>query len=213
MRIVAPLIFLANAAILAPAAEEPPAKPPPGALVLFDGKDASKWNNAKVEDGVLMAGAITKDTFQDFKLHVEFKIVPDPEGAKPQQQGNSGIYLQKRYEIQILDSFGREPTDHDCGAIYRFKAPDANASKKAGEWQTYDITFRAPRFQEGEKIEDARISLVHNGVRIHNNVEVPNKTGKGDPEGPEPGPILLQYHGSPVVFRNIWIVSQKSQED
>ena len=183
-------------------------KPPEGAVVLFDGKDASKWDKAKVTpDGTLEVGAITKDKFGDCQLHLEFNIQPDPTGKKT--AGNSGVYIQQRYEIQILNTAGQPPAKGGCGAIYQFKAPDTNQAKPPGEWQTYDITFRAPRWDGEKKTENARISVVHNGVKVHDNVEVPRKTGSGKPEGPEPGPLFLQNHGNKVFFRNIWLLPLK----
>jgi hypothetical protein len=193
-------------ALTALAAEE--AKPPEGAVVLFDGKDTSKLNNATVTpDGYLEVGAITKDKFGDAQIHVEFNIQPDPTGKKT--TGNSGIYIQNRYEIQILNTAGQPPQKGGCGAIYQFKAPDTNQAKPPGEWQTYDITFRAPRWDGEKKTENARISVVHNGVKVQDNVEVPRKTGAGKPEGPEPGPLYLQSHGDKVFFRNVWLLPLK----
>jgi hypothetical protein len=191
-------------------------------IILFDGKDFSQWTDEngkpvrwEMADGAMKivpktGSIITKQNFQDFKLHIEFKIPQLPSDVKGQGRGNSGVYLQRRYEVQILDSSGQEPTNNGCGSLYKLKAPDKNVCKQQGEWQSYDITFRAARFEgEGEnpkKVENARISVSHNGVLIHNNVELQNKTGAGRPEGPEPAPILLQEHGNEVWFRNIWIV-------
>jgi len=156
---------------------------------------------------------VTKRTFQDFRLHVEFNVPqlpPLPEGADRGNRGNSGVYLQQRYEVQILDSYGQESEIWDCGALYRFRKPDVNVSKPAGQWQSYDILFRAPRWEgqgdDARKIENARITVFHNGVLIHDDVELKNKTGAGQAEGPQPGPILLQDHGNEVRFRNVWIV-------
>jgi len=155
-------------------------------------------------------GIVTKQNFQDFKLHVEFKIPQLPPNVKGQGRGNSGVYIQRRYEVQILDSYGLEAKYQDCGALYKLKAPDKNACKKPGQWQTYDITFHAARFKGDRenlrKVKYARITVLHNGVIIHNNVELLNKTGAGQQEGPEPGPILLQDHGNKVQFRNIWLL-------
>jgi hypothetical protein len=190
--------------------------PPPGALVLDaaqftheDGKPCA-W---KATDGVLEAGkgsVMTKEKFQDFQMHLEFNIPQPPEGAKDQARGNSGVYIQRRYEVQILDSTGDDPPKFNgCGSLYRQRAPDKNVCKKPGEWQTYDIAFRAARFDaSGKKTESARITVVWNGVKVHDDVEVKDKTGAGKPEGPEPGPILLQDHGAPVKFRNLWIVKK-----
>ncbi len=140
-------------------------------------------------------------------LHAEFKM---PAGVTDPARGNSGIYIQERYEMQIIDSFGLKPGAGECGGIYKFKAPDQNVCKKLGEWQTYDILFHAARYGEKDgqpaKVQNTRVTVFQNGVLIHDDVEVPNKTGAGQPEGPQPRPILLQDHGSAVSFRNIWMV-------
>jgi hypothetical protein len=198
------------------------AAPPPGGTVLFDGDDMNSWTGAedgpvgwKIIDGVMQVvpGAdsiITRDRYRDFRLHVEFNLPESPPEAKDQGRGNSGVYIQRRYEVQILDSFGLEAGKGSCGALYNMRPPDRNAAAKPGQWQSYDITFRSPRWiGEGDavtKVENARITVIHNGVLIHDDVELPNKTGAGRPEGPEPGPILLQDHGHAVRFRNIWIM-------
>ena len=133
---------------------------------------------------------MTKRDLRDFILHAEFKTPQMPEEVKGQGRGNSGIYIQRRYELQILDSYGLEPKNNECGSIYTFKAPDKNACKKPGEWQTYDILFRAARWADKdgkpEKVQNARITVFQNGVLIHDNVEVPRKTGAGQQEGPKP---------------------------
>jgi len=208
----ASLIVLAMAAALCLAATDKPtpkptlgAKPPKGAIVLFDGTDTSKWANAKMTpDGLLMAGAKTKEAFGDCIIHLEFRIEPGKGGRRV--SGNSGVYIQERYEIQILNTYGQPPSKGGCGAIYRVKAPDVNAALPPGKWQSYDITFHAPRWRGNKKIKNARISVIHNGIKVHDDVEVPNKTGHGKPEGPEPRPLYLQYHSSVVHFRNIWLL-------
>jgi sugar phosphate isomerase/epimerase len=211
---------------VSPATRRPPDRTPPeGALVLFDGRDFAHWQHEKggpvkwdLADGALevvpgTGSIMTQRSFQDFRLHVEFnvpKLPPLPEGADRGNRGNSGVYLQRRYEVQILDSCGVKLENWDCGSLYRAKAPDTNASKPAGEWQTYDIEFHAPHWEgtgdDAHKIANARITVFHNGVLIHDDVELKNKTGAGQLEGPQPGPILLQDHGNQVRFRNIWIV-------
>ncbi len=192
---------------------------PAEAIVLFDGTDFSQWvgedgNSVKwqIVDGTMKvvpgtSSIVTKQNFRDFRLHAEFNIPDSPPSAEGQGKGNSGIYIQRRYEIQILDSFGQQPMIDGCGALYKTKAPDKNVCKKPGEWQSFDIFFRAPRWQDDKKVENARVTLLHNGVMVHNNADIPNKTGAGQPEGPQPGPIKLQEHGSAVKFRNVWIVA------
>jgi hypothetical protein len=192
-------------------------KAPEGATVLDasqfvqeDGK-ACSW---PVVEGALEVGkgnVITKEKYQDFQLHVEFNVPEPPAGAKGQARSNSGVYIQRRYEVQILDSMGDDPPKFDgCGSIYRQKPPDKNAGKKPGEWQTYDITFKAARFDAaGKKTEGARITVVWNGVKVHDDYEIKDKTGAGKPEGPDPGAILLQDHGAKVRFRNLWILPKK----
>jgi hypothetical protein len=181
--------------------------PTPGAIVLFDGSPPEHLENAKVtEDGLLEVGSITKMPVHDFRLHLEFRL-PYMPMSTGQGRGNSGVYIQRRYEVQILDSFGLEGLFNECGALYRQQAPDVNMCLPPLAWQTYDIWFRAARFDgEGNKIANARITVLHNGVPIHRNREIPAKTGAGLVEGPEPMPILLQNHRDPVHFRNIWIV-------
>ena len=145
------------------------------------------------------AGIQTKEKFQDFKLHVEFMY-------KSEYKIDSGVYLQKRYEIQIKDSFGAGDYDSNIsGAIHRQKDPDKNVSKKPDEWQSFDITFTAARFEGNKKLKNARITMKHNGVLVHKDVEISGTTGHGQPEGPEPGHLLLQEQNGEVQFRNIWI--------
>lgn len=196
--------------------------PPGGAVVLFDGTDYSQWLGRgdkevqwNIVDGAMevvpRTGSISsKQEFSDFRLHIEFKVPLMGPEYKGEKRGNSGVYLQYRYEVQILDSFGKEPGVGDCGAIYGVKPPDRNASKKAEQWQSFDVFFRAARFEgEGEnlkKVENARVTVLHNGVVIHNNIELPEGSRGGRKETPEPGPIMLQDHRNEMQFRNIWIV-------
>jgi hypothetical protein len=195
---------------------------PRAATTLFDGSDFSQWQRKgggeigwkRIDDAMQVVpgtGSImTKRDFGDFLLHAEFKTPQMPPEVKGQGRGNSGIYIQGRYEVQILDSFGLEPKNNDCGAIYTVKAPDKNVCRPPGEWQSYDILFHAARFTgegpQATKTQNARITVVQNGTLIHDNVEIPSKTGAGSPEGPNPAPILLQDHGNEVSFRNIWIL-------
>jgi len=149
---------------------------------------------------------MTKRDFTDFKMHIEFKTPQLPPDVTGQGRGNSGVYIQRRYEVQILDSFGLEPKNNECASLYRFKAPDKNVCKLPGQWQSFDMVFHAAKFEGNRKTKKARITLWHNGVLVHDDVELENKTGAGRAEGPTPGPILLQDHGNEVCFRNIWIV-------
>lgn len=185
-------------------------KPPQGAVVLFGGK-IGKFPGAKVtEDGLLTQGATSEPKFQDFQLHLEFLLSFMPE-ARGQARANSGCYMQGRYEVQILDSFGLEGKHNECGGIYEVKAPRINMCFPPLSWQTYDVEFTAPRFDEnGKKTSNARMTVRHNGVLVHENVEVPGPTRAApNQEGPEPGPIFLQDHGNPIRFRNVWAVEKK----
>ena len=186
--------------------------PPVGAIVLFDGSTAEHFRGGRMtDDGLLQQGATTKREFQSFLLHLEF-CTPFQPWATGQQRGNSGVYIQRRYEVQILDSFGLECKWNECGGVYKVKAPDVNMCFPPLSWQTYDIEFTAPQFDKtGKKIRNARITALHNGVVIHDDLEIPSKTGAGKPEGPDPGPINLQNHGNPVRFRNVWIVAGARQ--
>jgi hypothetical protein len=183
------------------------AAPPSNAIVLFDGKNVDRWKNARITaDGLLEVGAETKEPVKNFTLHAEFRT-PYMPYARGQGRGNSGFYLQKRYEVQVLDSFGVELQFNDCASLYKFKAPDLNMSFPPLQWQTYDIDFTAPRFNAaGERICKGQITVRQNGVVVHCQLPLANKTGGGSPEGPDPLPILLQNHGNPVHFRNIWII-------
>lgn len=195
--------------------------PPPGAVVLFDGRDLSAFRARKgggparwplQNDGsVLTRGGdiISRQEFGDHTLHLEFRIPRSPFFVPAQLRGNSGVYLHGRYEIQVLDAWGRPETlgNRDCGAVYLTHTPLRNASRPPGEWQTYDITFRAPRFgPAGRKTEDARLTAYQNGVLIHDDVALPCSTpgGLGADELSE-GPLMLQDHFCPVRFRNVWV--------
>jgi hypothetical protein len=139
-------------------------------------------------------------------MHLEFKTPQMPAKVKGQGRGNSGVYIQRRYELQILDSYGLERQYNDCASMYKTKPPDKNVCRMPQRWQSYDIIFHAAKFDGNRKIKNARITVWHNGILVHNDFKIPNKTGAGQPEGPEPRPILLQDHGNEVSFRNIWIV-------
>jgi len=200
------------------------AEPPAGAIVLFNGRNFRQWEPTdkksffksikwkRTKDGAMEvkkgAGSIvTKKKFTDFKLHMEFRtpFMPDKRG---QARGNSGVYLQGRYEVQVLDSYGLEGVDNECGGIYKVGRPIVNMCAPPMQWQTYDITFHAPRFDNaGAKTRDASVTIVHNGVTIHDERKIPGPTGGAlDSNAGEPGGIYLQDHGNPVQFRNIWLV-------
>lgn len=181
--------------------------PPANAIVLFDGSSPDAFHNGRMtDDGLLKEGADFKQTFNDFQLHVEFRLPYMPE-ARGQKRGNSGIYLQSRYEVQVLDSFGLDGVFNECGALYRYQPPNINMCLPPLQWQTYDITFRSPRFDaEGQKTSNARLTVRHNGVLVHDDFNVERKTGAGRPESTDPYPTRLQNHSDPVRFRNIWLV-------
>lgn len=224
--IITSMVISAGAVAWAgPESEDVKSTPPPkGAIVLFDGKntdalqrkDGSPVQWKIVEGGALeIAGggdAMTKEKFKDFKLHVEFWLPQLPPDKTGQDRGNSGVYLQSRYEVQVLDAWNN-PTYPmgSCGDIYKKKAADKNMAKMPGHWQSYDITFRAARFDaSGKKTENAKVTVVWNGEKVHDNVEIDGPTGGGNAENAEPGPIKLQDHGHKDRYRNIWIVPSAS---
>lgn len=191
--------------------------PPEGAVVLFDGKDLSQWHRRngqpspwKIEDGVAIAheaDILTRREFGDHRMHLEFWIPPRP-GEKSRGNGNSGAYLFGFYEIQIIDSAGSKlDAGSSCGAIYHQHAPQDDTALPAGEWQSLEAYFHAPRFDnEGKVKSKARMTVYLNGGRIHDNVEVEPTPGSLDMKlFKSTGPLLLQYHGHPVRFRNIWV--------
>jgi len=197
-------------------------KPPKGAVVLFDGTNLDAWQQAdkpgrpakwKLVPGGAMevrgGNIATRRKFRDFFLHVEFRTPYMPQ-ARGQGRGNSGVYLLGRYEVQVLDSYGLEGEDNECGGIYHMAKPLVNMCLPPLQWQTYDITFTAPRFNAaGKKIANARVTIAHNGVLIHKKVELSAPTGGAlDNKEALPGPIMLQDHGNPVQYRNIWIIEK-----
>lgn len=183
---------------------------PDGYNLVAEGPAPTKWVFA---DGVLTASPdwdslLTKESYQDFRMHVEFNVNAVKDVKDPEADGNSGIYIQLRYEVQIHNSFGIAAADYKpsfCGSIYKQKKPDLLVSKKAGEWQSYDIAFRAARFEGDKKTENARITVYQNGALIHDDYSITGKTGVGEKEGPDARPIKLQGHHNPVRFRNVWI--------
>ena len=194
------------------------ATPPPGATVLFDGSEDSLrryWNDgAKVTpDGWLMEGVTTRESFGDYRLHVEF-MTPYMPAARGQGRGNSGVYHHGRYETQVLDSFGLEGKNNETGGIYSIRDPEQNLCFPPLTWQTYDVDFTAPRFDgQGKKIAPARLTVRLNGVVVQNNVAADRVTTGGVGEEAPTGPIHLQDHGNPVRFRNLWIVPRDLKQE
>ena len=188
-------------------------------IVLFDGQSLAQWKSRNgggnapwnvTNDAFIVvpnSGDIeTRQGFGDIQLHVEFWIPKTPTTNGEQDRGNSGIYLQGRYEVQVLDSY-MHPLDgaNDCGAIYELKNADVNASLPAENWQTYEITYRAPRWSGQTKTANARISVIWNGQQAQKDVEVPAPTKLGDAEAPGDAPLRLQDHSHSVRYRNIWL--------
>jgi len=189
-------------------------KAPAAAIVLFDGSNADEWTKGRLDkaNGILNTDGgdiLTKRKFQNYTMHVEF-MLPFRPAARGQGRGNSGFYQVHHYEVQILDSFGLDGKNNECGGIYSKVEPTLNMCLPPLVWQTYDADF-TNAVREGDKlVKKARLTLKLNGVVIHDDVEIPGPTGghRSEPEG-TPGPILLQGHGNPLQFRNIWIVEKK----
>ena len=182
------------------------AKPPAGAVVLFDGSTAEHFERGRITMGNLLAADCeSKETFGDHSMHLEFRTPFKPH-ARGQARGNSGVYLQGRYECQVLDTFGLEGKNNECGGIYSIAEPAVNACFPPLTWQTYDIEFTAARYEDGKKVVNARTTIKHNGITIHDDLELPHGTPGKLPEEEGPGLLYLQGHGNPVVYRNIWFV-------
>ncbi len=200
------------------------AKPPKSAIVLFDGKSAAEFTHYdgkpvkwQVKDGALVctpkSGSVkSKKTFGSHKLHIEFRTPYMPEAkVGSQARGNSGVYIQGRYEVQVLDSYniGRPIQNNDCGALYSQIKPSKNACLPPKEWQSFDITFVEPQFKDGKMTKPARLTVVQNGVTIIDNAEAKVTPGGIDKDPTKKGPLMLQDHGNTVAFRNIWVVPMK----
>jgi hypothetical protein len=219
------LTFAAAAGFAAPEGEPRVVDPDPlpsDAIVLFDGEDLSQWKSDKdggpakweVKDGAATVNGTgyisTKQSFGDCQLHIEWATPAEVKG-EGQGRGNSGVYLQGRYEIQILDSYiNKTYYDGQAGAVYKEYAPLVNVCRKPGEWQAYDIIYHAPRFDDaGKLLKPGRVTVLQNGVLIQDNVEIKGPTGAaGEPKytaHPLKQPLTLQDHHNPVRFRNIWI--------
>ncbi len=181
-------------------------QPPEGAVILFDGSSTDAFTRAEMtDDKLLKTGVTSKQLFANHRIHIEFRTPYKP-FARGQQRGNAGLYVQGRYETQILDSFGLEGEMDEAGGIYSIKAPDFNACFPPLSWQTYDIDFTAAEYKDGEKLKSARMTVRLNGFVIQDDVELTHATTASPlEEGPEAGPVYLQYHDNPVVYRNIWV--------
>jgi hypothetical protein len=191
-------------------------EPPSDAIVLFDGKDLSKWDGGDkwiIKDGYAIAaktGINSKESFGDCQLHLEFAS-PDVVKGSGQGRGNSGVYMMQRYEVQILDSYDNKTYfDGQCASLYKQHPPLVNACRKPGEWQTYDIVFESPRFGEDKKLtRPGYVTVLQNGICVQNHFELLGGTFYDQAPKytahPPKAPIHLQFHGDPVKFRNIWI--------
>ncbi|HEV3384861.1 MAG TPA: DUF1080 domain-containing protein [Gemmata sp.] len=189
------------------------AKPPEGAVVLFAGPgDEKNWNGGKIvtlSDGkYLNMGITSKEKFGAFKSHFEFRL-PWMPNSRGQGRANSGVFLLDQYEIQVLDSFGLNGENNECGGIYSQVKPLVNMCYPPMSWQTYDIEFIPAEFADGKKIKNARTTILHNGVKIHDNVEIKGHTADNSPDTPGTGPFQLQNHGDPLIYQNIWVVPLK----
>jgi hypothetical protein len=198
--------------------------PPSDAIVLFDGRSLDGWRSEsaperpapwRVENGAFhvvpgAGGVATAQGFGDVQLHIEW-MTPEPPARSGQDRGNSGVFLMGRYEVQVLDSYGNDTyADGQAGAIYGQFPPLVNASRPPGQWQTYDIVFRRPRFDARGRVErPARVTVIHNGILIQDAVELTGPTGHHErppyEAHPDELPITLQDHGHPVRFRNVWL--------
>jgi hypothetical protein len=184
------------------------AKAPAGAIVVFDGGSVDQLDGAELNpDKTFQHECRSKQAFGDHSLHIEFRTPFKPLG-RGQERGNSGVYVQNRYEVQVLDSFGLEGENNECGGIYQIAKPEVNMCLPPLTWQTYDIDFTAARYENGQKVKNARITVKHNGVVVMNDVELPKATPGGIGEGPDPAPLFLQGHGNPVYFRNVWATAK-----
>ncbi len=189
--------------------------PPADAKVLFDGTNLDAWTSPdwEVRDGIMIAAnknLQTKDTFRDFQMHIEWRIPADRE-VDGQKGGNSGIFLMDLYEVQILACYeNKSYPDGQAGGMYGQYPPLVNASRPKGEWNSYDLVFKAPRYEGEKMVEPAKLTLFHNGVLLHNAKEYQGPTqhkklASYPATHPERGPIRLQWHRDPVEYRNVWI--------
>lgn len=185
-------------------------EPAEGAIVLFDGTGTEHFQGGRLDEETKFLNTDgkdikTKQKFNNYKMHIEFMLPFRPD-ARGQGRGNSGFYQVDHYEVQVLDSFGLEGLDNECGGIYKKGRPSVNMCYPPLTWQTYDVEFHNAVVKDGKKVKNATITLYHNGVKVYDNFEIDGKTGgsRSDPEG-TPGPIKLQGHGNPLQYRNIWL--------
>jgi len=190
------------------------ARPPDAALVLFDGTNKDEWIGGRVDEKTKIlntdGGDIrTRKKFNNYTAHLEFMLPYRPD-ARGQGRGNSGFYQVLMYEVQVLDSFGLDGKNNECGGVYQKADPKVNMCLPPLVWQTYDVEFANAVAEGGKVTKKARLTLKHNGVMVHDDIEIDGKTGgaRNDPEG-TPGPLLLQGHGNPLQYRNIWVVEKK----
>lgn len=193
------------------------AKPPTGAVVLFDGTSTDEWKGGRLDkvtkllntDGSDIA---SKRKFSDYTVHCEFMLPYRPD-ARGQGRGNSGFYQVHQYEVQVLDSFGLEGKNNECGGVYTKLDSKVNACLPPLQWQTYDVEFTNAVNKDGKKVKNARITAKLNGIVIHEDKEITGPTGgaRNEPEG-TPGPFILQGHGNPLQYRNIWVVEKQASK-
>ena len=190
------------------------AKAPEGAVVLFDGTNTSAWTGGRLDEKTKLLNTDgsdinSKQKFSNYTVHIEF-MLPYRPTARGQGRGNSGFYQVLMYEVQVLDSFGLDGKDNECGGVYTKASPKVNMCLPPLTWQTYDAEFTNAVTEGGKVVKKARLTLKHNGVVVHDDIEINGKTGgaRNDPEG-TPGPFQLQGHGNPLQYRNIWVVEKK----
>lgn len=220
------LSSLLTCSILSPALGGDPKALKPGgepdrSKQLFDGSELSQWviegtketADWPIQDKAMVSAKhdiASSAKFKSFMLHIEFNEPALGPESKGQDRGNSGIYLQGRYELQVLDSYKNETyANGACGAIYGVKAPAKNMAKPPGEWQTYDITFHAAKFENGKKVKNAHVTVYWNGELVQDDTEIPDSTPGGAKEADTTGPIRLQFHNHAVKFRNIWVATMR----
>ena len=223
-RLLISSIFTCSLVGPALAADDKALKPgvePARSKQLFDGSELSDWviegtkepADWPIQDKAMVSAKhdiASSAKFKSFMLHIEFNEPTLGPEFKGQDRGNSGIYLQGRYELQVLDSFKNETyANGACGAIYGVKAPAKNMAKPPGEWQTYDITFHAAKFENGKKVKNAHVTVYWNGELVQDDTEIPDLTPGGAKEADTPGPIRLQFHNHAVKFRNIWVATMR----